>query len=431
MSLSPVNPVSSHRAASSHTTSAPVTAASKTDRSTYESMMKQLETLQFNGRNSNDVLEFSVRVLETNDDRLIEMLYANTDLKKGYRDLWDQNVDKTTIKTTPQSSSAPAASSSRQSSVDRRTPSGDIIGLPNVGNTCFMNTPIQCLFAMPSVMDLLRTDRQLVRERGEKPEVFVKRQEIYVILQNLAALYTQKSTDLELIGDSLKALYQAIYTSGFNADISRGARNAQNDMDTFLQVILGDVLKLGAEYHVHNKACTSDQVPGFENDAPPAFLTVIALGMRPGNNNLQDLANDFLTPELVVDKWTPDGRPAGVKAYESRIQTAKIRSDSKVLVFTVRRAEVNGRVNRAPVEVPANGLIQLPTGPNDEMQNYRVGGTANHSGGTEGGHYKAVVEKDGKCYSCNDSIISQIPNDEARRLEQSGYYFFLERVEAT
>ena len=293
-------------------------------------------------------------------------------------------------------------------------------GLKNLGNTCYMNSIIQCLYSVKSFKGKLYEDLSEVnlnpnsRFQGE-------------IVKEIGATFGLMS---ENCGGSvslsrLKSVVDRVYVP------FRGS--SQQDSHEFLMKILEWIAEdLGASaltsspgHSEGDPPCEADGALGM-SDCGNSFLgfnqslikcgrcsyssttfepfSAISLPLAAGGLTLEDLLHSYYG-ETSLQYECPK-----CKCTVTASRKLSVRRLPSVLIFHLNRFEGRDglRKNQSYVRFPLKGLDMSGFGV-DQAPKMCLTAVSNHYGTMNGGHYTAYGRREGGWYNFNDLKVARIP----------------------
>lgn len=324
-----------------------------------------------------------------------------------------------------------------------------LTGLANLGNTCFMNTTLQCLSHTYSFNDFLQhgTYKQKIKK---KPE-------------SLVLMEWDKLRDMVWSENCI------ISPGGFLTSVQKVAKIkekhlftgfAQNDLPEFLTFVIDcfhtaimrevnmkikgniltdkdkvakkcfDMMKnmykkeyseiLDIFYGIH-VSCVKGEDDNTLSCNPEPFLMLDLPVPDKRNVSLINCFDEYTKKEILDDdnQYVND---EGIKVVAKQIEFWKF---PDVLIVTLKRFTNSVQKNQCLVDFPLDNLdlSKYVVGYDPHSFKYELYGICNHSGGVMGGHYYAYVKNaNNKWYDFNDARVQEIK--EADLKTPYAYCFF-------
>lgn len=332
----------------------------------------------------------------------------------------------------PAAPTGSASSGSTTRAIARVPPGCPVVGMSNRGNTCFLNSMLQCAMACPPLKALKAAGHTV----SEGAHDALNARQVVRAFQECAGAPS---------GGAAVRVLQALNAWGSRLPLGR-QHDAQEATSALLQcLILGTSPVYGqqAPRSLYKELLDSGMQEAQESDAWGAheeatqggagfdalqshLVTRTACGHCAHTHrafhahctlstaSLAKLSpqGGSVSPQELVDSSTYRHVAQGYtcsrcgQQTDATVDTAIVRA-APVLVVHVHRYTADGR--RANHSVRGSGTVSV-TLSDGRVQRYALRGVTRHSGGTSGGHYTAlVVGSDGVWYSASDSSVSRAP----------------------
>lgn len=279
-------------------------------------------------------------------------------------------------------------------------------GLRNLGNTCFMNAVLQCLWVVVESLDL----RRKVTVTNGNDQLM---EEFWNLMKCMSS-------------GAGTALAPTTFKSTLARKCVQFIGRQQQDAHEFLMVMLEHLSEENpdnAHMFIGNTisstkcttcACKSEVEEVFnclEVEIPPVELTT---------TSLKECVEESFAPEIIADGWSCSSCNVmnGGALRELGISMAPV-----VLIIHLKRFKQSaGRLVKvhSPVKLPFDHFRLADS-------TYELIGVVNHLGSKDAGHYTAWI-KIGKSWKlCNDHIIKDM--DQIPKQSKEAYILFLKPVE--
>ena len=313
-----------------------------------------------------------------------------------------------------------------------------LTGLSNLGNTCFLNSTVQCLSHCYEFNEFLNNEKWRVNLNEVNDSLLL------IEWDNLRKLMWSENCVISpgrfvTTVQKVSAIKQRDLFTGF----------AQNDLPEFLLFLMdclhnsinrsvkinitGKILnnkdKLAKQcyemiknmyskdyseildifYGTHVSIVKDTNYKTLNNTPEPYFLINLPIPEDNNNPNLYDCFDLFTKVELLSGNEKYDNNGEKIDAFRE----IKFWSFPKVLVIDLKRFKSNGRKNNKLITFPLEDLtlVKYCIGYNKESYIYDLFGICNHSGGTMGGHYTAYVKNaNDNWYHYNDTSVKKVDN---------------------
>jgi|UniRef100_A0A6C0C117 ubiquitin carboxyl-terminal hydrolase 8 len=324
-------------------------------------------------------------------------------------------------------------------------------GLQNLGNTCFMNSVLQCLSHTYEFSEYLDTG-DYKKKLNRKPD-------------SLILLEWDKLRKMMWDENCI------ISPGGFFTVIRKVARikdkplftgYAQNDLPEFLtfildcfhESILREVdMKITGEIKNETDKLAKECFTMMQNMYKKEYSEMLQTFYGIHVSKIETLGGDYLSsspePFLMLDLAIPNKKqPTLVDCIDKYTEVEILNGDNKVLnektnkkedaekriqfwslpqilIITLKRFSNSNRKNQALVDFPLDNLdlTKYIVGYNKTSYIYELYGICNHSGGVLGGHYTSYVKSiNGNWNHFNDQSVTKINESELK--SPKAYCFF-------
>ena len=332
-----------------------------------------------------------------------------------------------------------------------------LTGLANLGNTCFINSTIQCLSHTYELNNFL--NEETYKKRLNKiPESL-----LLIEWDKLRKLMWSENCIIKPSG-FLSAIHKVANVK--DRDIFTGW--AQNDLTEFMNFLFTsfhEAIKREVEMNIRGnienstdklaKSCYTmmknmyskeysemlkmfygihvSQIKSLEseyvNTIPEPFFSLQIPIPDKENKTLIDCMDLYTIKENLSD----DEKILNEKTDKREEATKQILfwNLPNILIITLKRFSNDNTKNDDLIDFPVENLnlSKYVVGYNNKTDIYDLYGICNHVGGVNGGHYYSYVKNaNGKWYNFNDTTVSQIKNIEQLKTNKAYCFFYRKKI---
>lgn len=332
-----------------------------------------------------------------------------------------------------------------------------LTGLANLGNTCFLNSTVQCLSHTYELNEFL--DKKTYKERlSRKPDSLLlvewdKLRELMWsenctiqpggFVNNIQKVARIKDKDLFTgwaqndLPEFLLFIINAFHTSIMREVEMNIKGNAENDTDklavecykmmkSMYRKEYSEILQIFYGIHVSTINDQSDKLLSMSPE--PFFMIDLPIPSNIKNITIFDCFNEYVKSEDL------DGDNAWYNEKTKKKQDVKKKlifwSLPNIMVLTIKRFTNSNKKNNSYVEFPLNNLnlSKYVKGYSSNSYIYDLYGVCNHLGGPSGGHYTSFVKNaNNKWYHFNDTNVNEIQEEEKIVGSQAYCFFYRKR----
>lgn len=326
-----------------------------------------------------------------------------------------------------------------------------LTGLANVGNTCYLNSCMQILSHTYELNEFLlkKTYKTKINRKPESvllvewdklremmwstnctiaPHGFVQSVQQVSILKNrdIFSGYNQNDVQeflifiIDCFHSALSREVNMQITGDVKTNTDKLAILCYEMMNTMYTKEYSEMLDIFYGIHISRISSLDNEVL---SDRPEPF-SILSLPIPDKQTlSLFDCMDEYCKQEKLFgdDAWMNDATNEKQDVYRGII----FWSLPDILIIDLKRWTEQGQKNHKLVDIPKNNvdLSKYVNGYNKSSHVYDLYGICNHSGGSNGGHYHAVIRNaNGKWYNFNDTLVTEIAEDEI--VNTSTYCFF-------
>jgi len=338
------------------------------------------------------------------------------------------------------------------------------VGLANLGNTCFLNSALQCLIHTSELNTFLNAatyksrltntpDASILTEYDELRKIMTARDDgtmrpgKFVTVVHQVAKYKDKDIFTGFAQNDLPE-FILFMIDCFNTAIKRRVvmsidGTATNDKDK-LAISCYTVMKkmyekeysemLGIFFGIHTSivnASTSDHKL-LSTSPEPFFILSLPIPLNKATPSIYDCIDLYTCDELlngenqyIINDTTKEKVDATKRILFWSLPKVLIIDIKRFIAKENRLSKYNDIISFSPID--HLDLSKYVVGYNPHLYKYELYGVCNHMGGLTGGHYTAYVKKsDNTWWNFNDSHVSQLR--EADVCSPSAYCLFYKQV---
>ena len=303
-------------------------------------------------------------------------------------------------------------------------------GLKNLGNTCYMNSIIQCLaYTEPLTTYFLNNtwkNHINIQSRCKGlPEIW------YDVLINITGRTT--SNDTVYKPDDFKKFINDSSNECFN---NKFKNYLQHDSSEFLSNLLD-----GFEESFNEDNNIINEIFNFTSTSTIYCNTCKNKSTQNDRHLFLQLPIEGHTLESCLEKYTEQERLYGENQYNCTIipgnthkstGTKQLLLDikSKILIISLKRFTHTGNEATGYLQMKINSPVLFPLElnilSNNQEQNFELYATCNHVGRMGGGHYYAYIKDNKEWYEMNDDTVTK--SEKFNNNDESAYILFYKRI---
>jgi ubiquitin C-terminal hydrolase len=327
-----------------------------------------------------------------------------------------------------------------------------IIGLKNRGNTCYLNTSIQCLNNLELLTNYFLENKhledidksfdknQIAKEYSKlihaiwSNNVAIEPKSFHIIIQKYVEQFygcdqqdSQESLSLiiDYLHESLKYSVNMTYTG-----------TSQNEIDDLMiKSIVNYSKELNNKYSIIaelffgqyiNKITTKEE----EKVLSTTFEKFNNLSISIYGTTLYDCLGKFFEKELLEDKYYDEN----TKEYNIVYREMKLMKVPKYLIIMLKRYNNYQKKSNNPISFPINNLdlTAYCEGYDNLECSLRLNSIGCHKGILNGGHYYAICRYHDKWYKFDDETVDEYninENNNKQIIFKEAYILIYERID--
>lgn len=333
-----------------------------------------------------------------------------------------------------------------------------LIGFANLGNTCFLNTVMQCishtyelndflndktymkrLNHIPESILLIEWDklREMIWKEDSSNNSFIVPTSFVTNIQKVARIkqrdiftgFSQNDVS-EFLYFLIESFHESIkrkVTINIEGNIKTPTDELASKCFTMFQNMYSEEYSelLDMFYGIHVSRITDISGKVIGDTCEPYFSLSLQIPKDIKQPSLIDCFESFVKPEILDgdNKFELEDSPGTKVVVKKQIN---FWSFPNILIIDLKRFSNNMTKNNICITLPMTmDLSKYVIGYNKETYIYELYGTCNHSGNLRGGHYTACVKNaNGKWYHFNDTSVTIIQDIEQIQTSKAYCLFY-------
>ena len=331
-----------------------------------------------------------------------------------------------------------------------------LCGLENLGNTCYMNSIVQCLSNTRELRELFLTNRFKNFEKLDVPQ-FIMVSELNKLIRGLwfdnaivspkgffhyLQILSLKFGSGQFVGnnqnDSSELLIFILDTiheglckpietpfleqdTSKMSDIQSNIYNANKQWFNIYKTGVSPILDMF--YNQQHSIITCTNCGSVSNSYDPSIMITLPIPVSGNSLSIYDCFDTYTREEILdnSNKYKCDKCNTECNATKK----LSICKTSKYLMISFKRFQSDGNKLTNPIHYPIFDLNLEKYSENNIRCKYNLYAISNHTGNTNGGHYFSYCKNGDKWYEYNDRVVMTMNNEQI--LTNGAYILFYER----